>query len=619
MPIADALKQIRGWIFRNPIGRRLQRRLLVWFAVFSLIPLVVTNTVGYMESQDIIERLVYRYLHALAEVEANHVRDQIERQQMALGLIATGNEFLAAGAIVMTGGSAGEIGSVASHDAVRDYLTRKLYELASFESLRLYSTDGRVLVTARRPGGRRSDVPGIASEGFYVLRARGPYEAPRFHVVVPLQRGDHVTGYLGGIIGSQQLHAFLEIPPRLAGSVHSIIVDEEGRPLFISDSLRSTDFTRPHPISIQGGPNAQARYSDRLGRHLIASSAKVVGTPWTFVTEMPVEAALGPLRALRQKSAVLELGFVLLLALGAWLVARSIVTPVRKLVIAARRVERGELDARVEASEADELGELGRTFNDMTAELESASARVKQLHQQQIERAQQLATVGELASGVAHEIKNPVVGISNGLDLVQRRIGHDPVVSPIMDEMMRQIARIDAAVKDLLSFARPSKPTFAPVDGNQVLSRALRLVHPAASNAGIDMKVHTDPNMPVVQLDQELITQALVNVMMNAVQATTSGGKIIVRSRAADDAVEFSVSDTGRGITPEDLEHIYKPFFTTKHSGTGLGLSITRDIVEQHGGRVQVESRTGRGSTFAIVLPLHAERAHMHTNGEVTV
>jgi signal transduction histidine kinase len=618
MTTAKALQQIQGWISRNPLGRRLRRKLLIWFSLFSLVPLIVTNTVGYIQSQHIIERLVTEYMQGIAKVEARHVRDQIERQQVVLRLIASGNEFLSAGAIQMSGGSAGEMGQAASRPAVQEYLEKKLSGLPAFDALRLYSRDGRVLITAMREGTRRSDIAAADRAGFFVLTPRSTNDPPRFHVVEPLHRQDVAAGYLGGIISAARLPAFLEIPQHLAGNVHTVIVDEQGRPLFISNPIGPIDYLRPHPISISAGQGI-ARYTDRAGTRLIASSAGVPGTRWTFVTEMPEAAAVGPLRALRRASALLEGAFVVLLVVVAWLVARSIVTPIRNLVGAARRVAAGDLSARVDIQKADELGELGATFNDMTAALAQASVRVEQLHQEQIERAQQLATVGELASGVAHEIKNPVVGISNGLDLVKRRLGHEPVVAPIIDEMMRQIARIDSAVKDLLSFARPSSPTLAPVAGNQVMQRALRLVQPAAANAGLSMEVRLDQDLPEVLLDEELMTQALVNVLMNAVQATPTGGKIIVRTRATEDHVEFSVSDTGRGIPPGDLEQIYKPFFTTRHSGTGLGLSITRETIGHHGGTIEVRSKVGRGTTFTITLPKEPVAEPELAANEVTV
>jgi signal transduction histidine kinase len=157
------------------------------------------------------------------------------------------------------------------------------------------------------------------------------------------------------------------------------------------------------------------------------------------------------------------------------------------------------------------------------------------------------------------------------------------------------------------------------VAGNQVMQRALRLVQPAAANAGLSMEVRLDQDLPEVLLDEELMTQALVNVLMNAVQATPTGGKIIVRTRATEDHVEFSVSDTGRGIPPGDLEQIYKPFFTTRHSGTGLGLSITRETIGHHGGTIEVRSKVGRGTTFTITLPKEPVAEPELAANEVTV
>ena len=129
------------------------------------------------------------------------------------------------------------------------------------------------------------------------------------------------------------------------------------------------------------------------------------------------------------------------------------------------------------------------------------------------------------------------------------------------------------------------------------------LVLPAAEHAGVRIDFRLAPALPELRVDDEQIRQALVNLMMNAVQATTAGGHVTVSTRVRDGAPEIEVKDDGRGITPDDLAHIFKPFFTTRHSGTGLGLPISRDIVERHGGRIEVHSSVGRGSTFTVVLP----------------
>jgi len=183
------------------------------------------------------------------------------------------------------------------------------------------------------------------------------------------------------------------------------------------------------------------------------------------------------------------------------------------------------------------------------------------------------------------------------------------VLSPILEEMARQLKRIESAIRDLLSYARPSPPALAQVRVENLAQRAARLVQPAADQAGVELVVRIAPDSPAVYADQELLTQALVNLLMNAVQATSAGGRITVAGQRDGEALRLEVTDTGRGISGEDLEHIFKPFFTTRHTGTGLGLSITRDIVERHGGRVDVRSEVGHGATFTLLLPAAAETA----------
>jgi signal transduction histidine kinase len=213
-----------------------------------------------------------------------------------------------------------------------------------------------------------------------------------------------------------------------------------------------------------------------------------------------------------------------------------------------------------------------------------------------------LATVGELASGVAHEIKNPIQGISGGLDLVMR---HAPVggeVEPIIQEMRRQVSRVDVAVRDLLAFARPADPDFVSADINAIVERALTLVRPTAEAADVHIEFVAG-ELSEIQVDEEMMRQSLVNLIVNGVQATEAGGRVAVTTKRLADGVEIRISDTGRGMSSDEVDQAFKPFFTTKHQGTGLGLSITRGIVERHNGTISLESETGVATTFTIVLP----------------
>lgn len=598
--------------FGNPLRSRLGRRLLAWFLLFSLGPLLGSNMVGYLESLGIIESHIERQLQAIAEIEARHVRDQVDRSMLELQAIAAGNEFLVAGALRGSGGEPHPMGEVADREAVEIHLRSKLRELRELDILFLQDLDTTVIATTGPvpPGSRLASSDGTVKPRFETLRPTGGPEAagpaPLFRLSVPVRSASgRLTGHLVGVMSQENLTELVEIPEHVAGTIESFIVDREGRPLFVSHPHGEIDFANPlaSPL-LEGHPGVFARYGDREGVEVIGTSVDVDGLPWQFVAEFPVDEALAPLQNLRRLSLIFAAVFGVFLVVTAWFVAGGIVAPVRRLLRATRRVASGDLDVEVEVEEENEVGELGRAFNEMTEELARASDRVEQLHRREIERASQLATVGELASGVAHEIKNPVVGISNGLDLVRRRIGELPELEPIMEEMSTQLERIEGAVRDLLAFARPQEPNLAPVDPGEIVERAGRLVQPAADSAEVQLELQYGTSGEPLSADAELLRQALVNLMMNAVQATPEGGRVTVTSGTEGDQAVFRVSDTGRGIHPGELNDVFKPFYTTRHNGTGLGLPITREIVKRHGGKIDVQSRLGKGTTFSLTLPL---------------
>lgn len=590
------------------IRTRLNRRLLAWFLLFSLGPLLVTNAVGYQRSEAIIERLVENDLASITRTQAQHVRDRADHLTLLLQAIAAGNEFLAAGATRWQGGRGGEMGDVADRPAMERHLQSKLAEVPDFDALYLFTANGLIIAAAGDVHHVDALPPPTAGAAFVAERRETTTGIePEFRLAVPIL-GSHGTpvAFLGGTLPAARARGFPQIAPHLAGHVETFIVDEHGRPLWVSHPHARIDYTLPLSTPLIGmTAEGHAHYRDRQGVPVLGMVTAVPGYPWRFVAEMPEAEAFGQLRDLRDLALALEVVFVVLLVATAWMVARDIVAPLRRLVDATRRVARGDLHVRVVTGERDELGELARAFNEMTGALAQTTARVRELHQREIERASQLATVGELASGIAHEIKNPVVGVASGLDLVRRRVGPDPMLTPILDEMTRQLARIQQTVQELLTYARPATPSFAPVSGSRVVERATRLVQPRAEQAGVRFVVRADPELPQLRADEEMLHQAVVNLLMNAIEATPAGGSISVDTRRAGGQFELQITDTGRGIAAANLEQVFKPFFTTRHTGTGLGLSITRDIVQRHGGSVSLDSAEGVGTTVIVRLPFH--------------
>jgi signal transduction histidine kinase len=589
-------------------GARLNRRLLAWFLLFSLVPLLVTNAVGYYRSKAIIEQLVERDLYGIAEVEAQHIEDRIDRYLSLVQAMGAGNDFLLAGARRALGKPSGQMGIVASRAAVEHLLEEKRKELVAFDALYVFAAGGRVLAAA----GDRAEVvttlppnPGIASLTS-VVRVGPMGSQPMFRFVVPLVGAERrPVAFLGGTVSMAGFRDVLQMPTNVAGRIESSIVDQRGRPLFFSHEHAAVDYTKPLETALMWSASGRlARYTGLDGVAVIGTVAVIPAPQWRLIAEVPESEALGQLRQLRGLSIVLEMLFVAIVVLAAWTVARDIVAPLRRLVDATRRVARGDLRVRVAANEEDELGELGQSFNEMTSALADTTARVSELHQREIGRASQLATVGELASGVAHEIKNPVVGVSHGLDMVRRHVGDDPSLTPIMDEMARQLMRVQGALQELLTFARPSTPTMAPVSGSGLVERAIRLVQPAAERSGVRIIVESNLELSPFSADEEMLHQALVNLLINAVQATPSGGRITVTTHVAEGHIGFEVADTGRGIAASTLGFVFKPFFTTRHTGTGLGLPITREIAQRHGGDVTLESEEGVGTTVTLRIPI---------------
>lgn len=582
----------------------LRRRILGAFLALSLVPLFGSNAVGYVRSRGIVEGLVGRYLDAMAQIQASHIQDRLDQRLLYLDAVASGNRFLQAAA--ERGEATANPGMSAAADpaAVTEYLHRKLQEGGRFETLSLYRLDGSMLASSHddiRLDGWRPDTSGQVT----LLRDPEPERPPTLRFMVPVLSDSGVEeAYLAATISLGRGSEFLEIPPHVAGTIESFILDEAGRPVFVSHPHGHLEYDHPLESPLVGAPpGAHARYRDRDEVEVIGASASLDHYGWLFVTEVPASDALRDLGALRTLSLFLGAAFALLVLSVGWWMAGSMVAPLQRLVQAARGLGAGDLTVRVPEPGADEIGELMEAFNEMASAMAADRDRIAGLHRREIERAQQLATVGELASGVAHEIKNPVVGISNGLDLVLRRVD-DPALAPITEEMQRQLKRIEGAVRDLLAFARPAPPQLARTDINHVVTRALSLVGPAAGKRRVHVDAELAEELPPLTLDAELIRQALVNLLMNAVQVSVEGGSVRVKTHASADRVSVAIEDQGPGLSADELDQIFKPFYTTRHSGTGLGLSITRGIVEQHGGQVDVTSEPGEGATFTVHLPV---------------
>jgi len=339
------------------------------------------------------------------------------------------------------------------------------------------------------------------------------------------------------------------------------------------------------------------------------SEQKVLGILQLSLSLDQVVQRIAELRRSALMSTLITLGVVVV---GLWLALTLLIDhPLQRLVETMVRVEGGDLAVRAAMPSPDEIGQLSGHFNRMVAQLGVAQAELEKYHHEQMARADRLATIGQMAAAIAHEVRNPLTGISGALSVLSRGFAEEDPRREVVRQTRSLIDRLNKTVEDILDYSRPSLPHVQQIAIDDVVDRSVSLVEGEAKKAGIRVvtKRH-DPSEPRlrVSVDPQQIQQVLMNVLLNAIQASSAGGEVRVRTAAAANHgaqtwARLEVHDHGKGMTSEEISKAFQPFFSTKAHGTGLGLPIARQIIEQHDGRMRVESVPGQGTRVEVDLP----------------
>jgi signal transduction histidine kinase len=301
-------------------------------------------------------------------------------------------------------------------------------------------------------------------------------------------------------------------------------------------------------------------------------------------------------------------GAIVICAAVIMVFAVSVRRPMVELQDKIARVSLGDLEASVSfAGRNDEIGDLGRDFNDMVAQLKANREEIHHLHQTQMSRAEHFATLGELATGLAHEIRNPLAGIAGVIEIVGRDLPPGSAARSVIKDAKEEAMQINRILTELLETARPKPPQFQVKDIAGTAEHAVMFARQQAITKRIMIELNHDEEIPPVDHDPNQINQVLLNLLLNAIQAMEKPGAIHVSLRQDHESALITVADEGKGISPENLDNIFRPFFTTKGHGTGLGLSLARRIVEAHGGSIRVRSQVGKGTQFEVRLPIARE------------
>jgi two-component system nitrogen regulation sensor histidine kinase NtrY len=305
--------------------------------------------------------------------------------------------------------------------------------------------------------------------------------------------------------------------------------------------------------------------------------------------------------------AVVGIGLVIGLLLSWWGAAR-VTRPVRRLAEGAREVAAGNWSTHVDVRGGGEIGQLGRAFNQMTQQMIEQRERLVQ--------SERVAAWREVARRLAHELKNPLFPLQTTVENLQRAKDQnssqfEEVFRESTGILLSEIQNLKTITERFSDFSKMPQPELASVNLNEVVRSAVKLFEAQFGAVGrppITPELHLEEDLPAIQADPALLHRALENLILNAMDAMPAGGVLMLRTTHGNGNVHLEISDTGTGLTPEECDRLFTPYYTTKQHGTGLGLAIVQSVVSDHGGRISVESETGVGTSFHIELPSHPAR-----------
>ena len=275
------------------------------------------------------------------------------------------------------------------------------------------------------------------------------------------------------------------------------------------------------------------------------------------------------------------------------------------MTTAIKKAQNSMFTTRVVVSKNDETGILASNINSLLSELEKAQETIDTYQTDTSRHIEKMASIGEVATTVAHEIKNPLAGISGALQVLAEDFPDDSPRKEIANEILLEIERLDMAVKDLIFYAKPPEPLLSITDLTALLHNVRNAVATIAQKQNVTISLESD-NIPKIMIDPFQIEKALLNIAVHSLHAMQDGGRLTIAAddRHEDNTIEIRFHDTGAGMQKAELADVFKPRFSTRYQGSGLGLAISRNIVEHHRGRIDVDSELGRGSTFRVTLPV---------------
>ena len=602
---------------------RIGRRLLRWFLLVALIPLLFMGYYGYSSARRGIEREVFLHLEAVAISKRNAIEQWFAERRADLRVVAANPLFTAhADALRKRGGGNGL-------DEIALMLRSYQQQSHAYVHLCLYDPTGAPLLCTVAGGDYissfdRSTLLQDALASFEPVSGPiylHPVTGPTLHLAQTIRTPGGAPA--GVIVATLILAATLD--PVILDSIglgrtgQAYLIDRDKVMLTPSRFMHHPD-PLTHTMDTEGiraaltGRDGTGIYAGYDGETVIGAWTFLPEHGWALIAEMNASEAFAPLRRMRRDAvlaALLTFGAVTLIV--AW-ISRSISAPVHRLAEASLSVSRGDLNQTVAVRLRDELGELAERFNAMVTSLRDSRSALQDaydqlLHaQKQVVQAERLAAVGEVVASVVHEIRNPLSAVKMNLRILESKYTADPKAAEHFRLATEQTARLESMLAELLDFSKPVSLQRAAVPVSDLIADAVILFRAGESAVRISVAVDVPDSVPPLHVDRGRIGQVLLNLLLNAQAAMETDGAIRIAAEPIREngapVVRLTISDNGGGISAENLNRIFEPFFTTRKSGTGLGLPNGPKMVFAHGGTLSVSSGPGQGTTATIILPI---------------
>jgi signal transduction histidine kinase len=582
---------------------KIGRRLLAWFLLIALIPVLFMGFQGYASARRAVEREVFLHMEAVAR--AKHIAiEQWFKERLADVRVISANPLL-------TQRNPRESGAVQKRERrdIEQMLQTFREQSQSYVSLCYCDTAGKPLMctTDEATGQPDQDFAPLVARA---LTSRQPIMSSIFlhpRVGPAMQMANPVRNEQG------QLRGAIVATLALAGTLNPIILDttglgrtgqaylvDQGKVMLTPSRFMNHPSPLTHTMDSPGiraalaGKSGTAVYEGFAGEPVIGAWTFMPDQGWGLIAEMDAAEAFAPLARLRRDAilvAILTMAGVLVVVA---LISRSIAKPIQELAAASLEVSRGKLDSSVAIRLHDELGELGERFNGMVQSLRES--------QRQLVQSERLAAIGELAASVVHEIRNPLSAVKMNLQILESKCATDPVIAEHFRLARTQTERLESMLSELLDYSKPVTLHRRAIPVADLLRDALQHFEGGLHN--ISVEKHLSDSLPPVNVDPGRIAQVLLNLLLNAQQAMHEGGRITISAEQSENTVRLAVADTGPGIARENLPRVFEPFFTTRKQGTGLGLPNARKIIEAHGGTIRIHNREGHGAVVEILIPV---------------